>query len=147
MASYKVPKYTVKLVRDRSAPVDPPRMTTEVAVSLLRQEMDDLPHEEVWVLFTDARCRITGKVKVGHGGAQGCGLLPGDILRPAIVHNARAIILAHNHPSGDPAPSSEDIELTKRVRAACDVIGVALLDHIIVAEDGHASFFSLGLLD
>jgi DNA repair protein RadC len=60
---------------------------------------------------------------------------------------ASAIVLLHNHPSGDPRPSPEDIAMTREIARACEVIGVPLLDHVIVARGGAASLLELGLLE
>lgn len=67
--------------------------------------------------------------------------------KPVILANAAAIIVAHNHPSGEPTPSYEDIELTKRLKAAAELLGIRLLDHIIVGENGRFySFLEDGAL-
>ena len=129
------PHYTVKLVRDVHSPPSEATCRTDMANQILTTIMGDLPHEEAHILMLDAQCRIIGTVKVGQGGAHNCALSPGDALRPAIAHNARAIIFSHNHPSGDTNPSFEDRALTNRLKRACDLLGIALADHIIVCDD------------
>lgn len=71
---------------------------------------------------------------------------PREILAPAIEHGAASLIIVHNHPSGDPSPSEEDIRLTKRVNEACRIMGIELVDHMIVAANGCYSFKTAGVL-
>jgi DNA repair protein RadC len=72
---------------------------------------------------------------------------PREVLRPAILDNASAIIIAHNHPSGKVEPSSEDREITIRLNKAAKIIGIPLLDHIIVSKKGYYSFIEHGLIE
>jgi len=69
-----------------------------------------------------------------------------EILKPAILSNSAGIILSHNHPSGDPSPSQEDIRLTEGLSKACEILGIKLLDHVIIGELGSYSFKSAGRL-
>ena len=71
---------------------------------------------------------------------------PREIFRKAITDNASSIIAIHNHPSGNPAPSSQDIEITKRIKDAGEIIGIDLLDHIVIAKYGYYSFLEEGRL-
>ncbi len=71
---------------------------------------------------------------------------PREVFYPAIIQNACAIIIAHNHPSGRLDPSPEDIEITRRLREASEVLGIALLDHLIIGRTGFYSFVEHGLL-
>jgi DNA repair protein RadC len=98
-----------------------------------------LSHEEVWVLCLDAKNLLKRADRVGQGGVHGCGLNPTDILRPAVKHAASSIVLVHNHPSGDPTPSSADFTLTEHIAKACELLGVPLLDHVVVARAGACS--------
>ena len=67
-------------------------------------------------------------------------------MKRALALNAAALILVHNHPSGDPKPSREDIEMTKEIQKAASALGIAIHDHLVIGRKGHASFRSLGLL-
>ena len=69
-----------------------------------------------------------------------------DIVRVSVLNACAAFVLVHNHPSGDPQPSADDVALTERVARAGDLLGIRLLDHVIVAADGYASFLDNGLL-
>lgn len=133
--TYKIPRQTVRLVRDGS-PTEAPRiMTADSARFVFRSLLpEDLPHEEVHVLCLDAKNRAIATFMVARGGGDGAGIYPADILRPVIVSGARGFLMAHNHPSGDPTPSDADIAMTKKVRECAEVLGVPLLDHIILGE-------------
>jgi DNA repair protein RadC len=108
-----------------------------------RPRLATLDHEEVWVLGLDGKNALKTAERVGQGGAHGCALTPRDILGPALRHAASAIVLVHNHPSGDSEPSAEDIAMTRAVAEASNVVGVPLLDHVVVARGGAASIFEL----
>ncbi|MCZ6495194.1 MAG: hypothetical protein O6924_03345, partial [Alphaproteobacteria bacterium] len=71
---------------------------------------------------------------------------PREIIKRALELDASAVIVVHNHPSGDPTPSREDIDMTKEIREAGERLGIVLHDHLIIGKKGHASFKSLGLL-
>jgi DNA repair protein RadC len=71
---------------------------------------------------------------------------PREIIKRALEHSASAIILVHNHPSGDPTPSKADIEMTREIAAAAKALKIAIHDHLVIGRNGHASFKSLGLL-
>ena len=73
-------------------------------------------------------------------------LYPREVVKRALDLHASAIILVHNHPSGDPTPSRGDIDMTKRVQEAAEKLGIALHDHVVIGRNDHASFRSMGLL-
>jgi DNA repair protein RadC len=102
-----------------------------------------LDHEEVWVLSLDGRNGLLAALRVAQGGLHGCALTPRDVLRPAVRDGASAIVLVHNHPSGDPTPSTEDARMTSALAVACEVVGIELLDHVVVARGGAASVTSM----
>jgi len=104
-----------------------------------------LEHEEVWLISLDAQNSVKSARRIGQGGLHGCALTTRDVLTPALRDAASAIVLVHNHPSGDPRPSAEDVAMTRAVSAACDVVGVPLLDHVVVARGGACSLFESGV--
>jgi DNA repair protein RadC len=105
-----------------------------------------LDHEEMWLLSLDGRNALTSCRRVGQGGLHGCALTAKDILRPALRDGASSIVLVHNHPSGDPTPSTEDIRMTRAITSACVAVGLPLLDHVIVAHEGASSLLALGVV-
>ncbi len=105
-----------------------------------------LDHEEVWLLSVDARNALRRAERIARGGMHGCALTARDVLRPAVRDGATAFVLVHNHPSGDPEPSPDDIDMTRALARAAKVVGVPLLDHVIVAREGSSSMLDLGVL-
>jgi hypothetical protein len=97
-----------------------------------------LAHEELWMLGVDGRGYLRGARCVAKGGLHGAAVRAADPLRAALRVDACAFLLVHNHPSGDPTPSKEDVFLTSQVAAAAEVVGLALLDHVVVARGGFA---------
>lgn len=102
--------------------------------------------EHFAVFAMDARNTLIAGAIVGVGGTTTCPVSAAEVLRVALLAGAPAIIVAHNHPSGDPTPSPEDIELTKRLKAACATVGIQLLDHVIVTDRANFSFLDANLL-
>lgn len=118
----------------------------ESVVAWARPRLVGLEHEEVWLLALDARNAMRSCRRIGQGGQQSCILTAKDVLRPALRDGASAIILVHNHPSGDPTPSDADVDMTAQIDVACAAIGLTLLDHVVVASDGVTSMLDLGLV-
>jgi DNA repair protein RadC len=118
----------------------------ESVVAWARPRLAALEREEVWLLALDGRNGLKSARRIAQGGLHGCALTPRDVLCPALRDAASAIVLVHNHPSGEPGPSSEDLQMTRAVAIACDVVGVPLLDHVIVARGGASSLLELGAL-
>jgi len=100
----------------------------------------DEPVELFLVVLLDARHRPTKEVRVSRGILNGSLVHPREVFAPAIRERAAAVLAVHNHPSGDPAPSPEDRELTRRLRAAGEIVGIPLLDHVIIGERSFHSF-------
>ncbi len=96
------------------------------------------------VILLDVRGRLIRAAQVAEGSLSQCPVSPRDALRPAIREGAHSIVLCHNHPSGDPTPSAEDLDLTERLRGAADLVGVLTRDHVIVAAGGYYSFVESG---
>jgi DNA repair protein RadC len=111
-----------------------------------RQRLEGLDHEELWVLAVDGNNRLRAARCVASGGLHGLSVSARDLYRAALREGASAIVMVHNHPSGDPTPSREDVTFTTSVAAAGRVVGVPLLDHVVVADGGFASMLALRLL-
>ncbi len=97
-----------------------------------------LTHEELWVLALDGRSHLRAARCVAKGGMHGLGVQAADTIRAALRADASAFILVHNHPSGDPTPSPEDVAFTRSVFRAADAVKVPLVDHVVVAREGFA---------
>jgi DNA repair protein RadC len=111
-----------------------------------RRRLGHLSHEELWMLALDGRHGLLAARRLSQGGAHGCAVGIRDVLRLALRVGAATFVLVHNHPSGDPTPSTEDARMSLEVARAAEVVGVSLLDHIVIGADRHASLFELGLL-
>lgn len=102
--------------------------------------------EQFRVLFLDRKNRLIADEIMGHGTVDRAPVYPREVIKRALDLNSTAIILAHNHPSGDPTPSQSDIVMTKNMVEAAKAIGVTVHDHLIIGRDNIASFKSLGLI-
>jgi DNA repair protein RadC len=102
--------------------------------------------EEFRVLFLDRKNVLVADEVQSKGTVDHTPVYPREIVKRALEHGASAIILVHNHPSGDPAPSRADIDLTREIAAAAKALKIAVHDHLVIGRGGHASFKSLGLL-
>jgi DNA repair protein RadC len=121
--------------------------TARGAVDVLAPFFDGSLVERFGVLTLDTKHRVTGWDVLSVGTLDATVVHPRDVFRVAILQNAGALIVAHNHPSGDPTPSPDDVELTRRLRAAGIVMGIDLIDHIVIGEAGsYASFRERGEL-
>lgn len=98
-----------------------------------------IDHEELWLLAVDGRSRLRAVRCIAKGGLHGLGVRAADPIRIALRAAASGFVLVHNHPSGDPTPSAEDIAFTHRVAAAAATVGTPLLDHVVVARGGFSS--------
>jgi DNA repair protein RadC len=115
-------------------------------IDYLRMRMGHGDVEQLRILFLDSKNGVIEDEELQRGTVNHTAVYPREIIRRALDHGATALILVHNHPSGDPTPSRADIEMTRQVREAAEKIGVALHDHVIVARGKHTSFKSMGLL-
>jgi DNA repair protein RadC len=112
----------------------------------IRPQLLDLPHEEFWVILLNRANVIMKKLPVSTGGVAGTVADPKIIFKQAIEHLASAVILVHNHPSGNLKPSSADLALTKKMKEAGAFLDLPILDHLIFADNGYYSFADEGLL-
>ena len=112
----------------------------------LVSQLAELEHEVFAVLFLDNRHRVICFDEMFTGTIDGASVHPREVVKRALRHNAAAVILAHNHPSGLPEPSRADITLTKRLTEALALVDCRVLDHIIVGGTETASFAERGLL-
>ena len=106
------------------------------AASLLTAEMEPLVQENLVVLLLNTRNQVVARRTIYIGTVNSSAVRPAEVIRPAIRENAPSIIVAHNHPSGDPTPSPEDISVTRDLAAAGNLMDIELLDHLIIGHGG-----------
>ena len=142
----KAPRVRIELVRD-SEELDAHLIRSARDVwSLLRHEIEVWDRERFLTLLLDGRHRTIGLEEVSVGTATASLVHPREIFKALVLANATAFILVHNHPSGTPDPSAEDREVTKRIKAASELMGIRLLDHIVIGCEGFYSFAEAGEL-
>lgn len=135
------------LILARSTAQSRPVLSNWQAVSAyLQGAMAELVREQFRILFLDRQNRLLADEVLSDGTVDHTPVYPREVVRRALDNNATAIILVHNHPSGDVQPSRQDIEMTRTLSDACNKIGIQVHDHIIVGSSGQSSFRDLGLL-
>ena len=115
-------------------------------LAYVRMALQHEAREQVRVLYLDNRNQLILDEIQNRGTVDHTPVYPREVVRRALELSARAMILVHNHPSGDPTPSRADIEMTRQVIDAARVLGLELHDHLVVGRDGVASFKQLGLM-
>ncbi len=148
--------YTIKefqlLVKD--APVIPAEIQPFVGIQFrcsgdiyrAFKQLATMPVESFLVVHLDSKNRMVGMTTCSIGSMTSSLVHPRDIFRPAIANMTAGLIFIHNHPSGDPAPSDEDIQITKRLCEVGKLIGIKCLDHIIIGQGRYYSFADQGLI-
>jgi DNA repair protein RadC len=132
---YRIPIYKVQLVRDSSQSSEIKRVKTpDDAVGILQKYLQGADRENFVVLMLDAKNQVIGINTVSVGSLSSTPVHPREVFKPAILSNAAGIILCHNHPSNDPAPSKDDRKLTEKLKAAGELLGIPVVDHIIITE-------------
>ena len=142
------------------------KIAQEAAKRMAREELADKPVISSWdqllaycrinlgreavehfhLLFLDRKNRLIADEEQQRGTVDHTPVYPREVVKRALELGASALILVHNHPSGDPTPSSADIAMTREVREAAEKLGISVHDHVVIAKSGHASFRALGLL-
>ncbi len=121
--------------------------SSEQVAKWFRVRLKDLPIETVHALLLNTAHHPLAHLCVGKGTWHSCQVDPKTIFSACLEYRATSLILAHNHPSGDPEPSGEDVSLTERLTKAGKLMGIKILDHIIVGTQGYFSFAEAGMLD
>lgn len=134
-----------RLVREDSGDVVYLNSPQEAA-NLVQFEMSAFTQEHLWVLLADTRNRWLGTEKVYKGSLNSSTVRIGELFKPAILRNAASILMIHNHPSGDPTPSPEDIALTRAVVQVGKLLDIIVLDHIVIGNhQNYVSFKARGI--
>ena len=125
-----------------------PRLATATAIwNWVRPALAGLRRETFRVLCVDARSRLLREAIVCEGSVDSCHVDPREVFAPAISCRASAVILVHNHPSGDPEPSIHDVQLTQQLRAGGELLCIRVIDHVVVTETGFVSMMQRRLLE
>jgi len=119
---------------------------SEALLAYLQTAMAYEQIEQFRILFLDCKNHLIADEVQQRGTVNHTPVYPREVLKRALILNASALIVAHNHPSGDPKPSRDDVEMTRELNAGAKALGVELHDHVVVGHGKHASFRSLGLL-
>lgn len=128
---------SLKMIKEGSILYDVRRLTTpSEAAGLGKRFLEDLDREQVLVCCLDNKNQPVSITIVSTGTLNSSLIHPREVFKTAILSNAAGIILFHNHPSGDPEPSQEDINITTRINEAGKIMGIELLDHIIIGSEG-----------
>lgn len=121
--------------------------TSNAVASAFAKQMDGRPREEFWALYLDGRHASLGALQVSVGILTASLVHPREVFAPALRLGAAGIIVVHNHPSGDPEPSPEDREVTRRLEQVGELVGIRLLDHVVLGGPGrYTSFLERGWL-
>ncbi|HMM21462.1 MAG TPA: JAB domain-containing protein [Selenomonadales bacterium] len=105
-------------------------------------ELENAAEEMFCALFLNTKHKIIGAAEISHGTLNSSVVHPRELFKRALFHNAAAVIIGHNHPSGDPEPSREDIELLTKLKEAGEILGISIIDQIIIGGDGNFYSFS-----
>jgi len=148
VSNWRVPRYQVALVRDGSAKWETyPRFANSREIFLaLKEEMASYDREKFFVFTLDCKNKLIGCHEVSTGSLSDSIVHPREVYKAAILNSAASIILVHNHPSGDCAPSKEDRDCTNRLVKAGQILGIRVLDHIVIGLEDYFSFCDCGLM-
>lgn len=137
---------STRLIRE-SGPWYTEKITSpEDVARIMRDHMDmgNLDREHFVVLYLDRKNHVNAIQTVSIGGLHSSLVHPREVFKPAIVASSAAIILVHNHPSGDSTPSTEDINITRRLIEAGKILGIEVLDHVVIGNNEYKSLKALG---
>jgi len=121
--------------------------TPEDVVALCAPQLRGADREHFWTLALNTKNRLLKIIEVSVGSLNASIVHPRELFKDAVRVSAASVIVVHNHPSGDPTPSGADVQLTRRIVKAGDVLGIEVLDHVVIGDGGeHASLRDLGLM-
>lgn len=147
MSNYAIPTYRVMLVREAEVRgVRPQIRSVTDLYGILKDQLAGADREHFMVVMLNRKNRLIGLNTVSIGSLTASVVHPREVYKPAILCNASAVAFGHNHPSGDPQPSQEDRHITARLVEAGKLLGIQVLDHLIIGEQGYFSFADHGIL-
>jgi len=143
---YNIPVLRVSMIKESTVKSEVKAVSNPDEVyELMKIAFEGREREVMFVILLNTKNQLVGMNMAAMGTLNSCTVHPREIFKPAIITGAAAIILSHNHPSGDPSPSPQDIELTKRIQQAGELLGISLLDHVIAGDEKFVSLKSNGL--
>jgi len=144
----RLPLYTTRLVRETEFTYPDRIQVSEPSdvAAILRDYFRDKDTEEFLIVLLDTANTVTGLSQISVGGLSSSVVEPRQIFKTAILANAAAIIPAHNHPSGNPEPSREDIRITRQLHEAGQIMGIPVHDHLIITESSYTSLAERGVI-
>lgn len=138
----------IKIVKTGSVREGAPAYTSPLMVyESMRDEMNSLDREHFMVMHVDVKHRVIARETISIGSLSQAIVHPREVFKGAVHNGSAAIICMHNHPSGDPRPSTDDITVTRRLKSAGEILGIHVLDHIITGDRAYFSFKESGLID
>ena len=138
-------RYEVAIRPD--SPADPPSIGSPHDVyRLLGPEMSALAQEQLRVLLLNIRNDVVGQRVIYQGNVNSSAVRAAEVLRPAVIEAAPAVIVVHNHPSGDPDPSPNDVTITRSLKRAAELLDIELVDHVVIGGKRHVSLKNRGLM-
>jgi DNA repair protein RadC len=143
-----LPVYSTRLVREATVTFPERyhvRSPADTAL-ILQDYFRDKDREELVAVLLDTARTVIGLARISVGGIQSSIVEPVQVFKAAILANATAVVLAHNHPSGNPEPSREDVAVTKKMLKAGEALGIPVLDHLIVTDSTYTSLAERGVL-
>ena len=141
--------FNLKVVKETSGRYDvqkkiqTPGDVFNIAQNVIRA--NEYAEENLWLITLDTKNNITGIFTVSTGSLNSSVVHPREVFKRAVLQNSASIIICHNHPSGDPTPSPEDISTTKRIYDAARILGIELLDHVIIGDNKYTSLKEKGV--
>ena len=143
-----IPRFEVRLVRDgRVATLEPTIIRhPSDTLPILEAELSELAYERFVALALNTKNHLTAVLPVSSGSLNASIVHPRELFQRAILANSAALIVGHNHPSGDPSPSPEDIALTRKLVEAGQLLDIPILDHVILGYGRYVSFKERGLI-
>ena len=138
--------FHIKLVREGEPVYSHPISAPHEAIAFFQEKIGDRVQEHFVAIFLNTRNVPIGWREISIGSVSASLVHPREVYLPAIKLASTSLILAHNHPSGDASPSKDDLELTRRLKKAGDLLGIEVLDHLIITADSHVSLKEQGIL-
>ena len=150
MSRVQVSFEKVVLVKEKVGKYEIPRAITNPedaykAITTLTNVQEEA-QEVFGILILNTKNKVVAAHEVSRGTLNSSMVHPREVFKPAVLHNAAGIICFHNHPSGDTEPSKEDIEITERLVGAGAILGIVVMDHIVVGDDGYTSLRDRGVM-